>query len=47
MVRPRFPDKSPKLILRTPLLTAFWKTPAKKYDTKDAHDVVLRLQIVK
>lgn len=28
MVRPRFPDKSPKFIFLTPLFTAFWKTPA-------------------
>jgi hypothetical protein len=27
MVVPRFPRRSPKLILRTPLETAFWKTP--------------------
>lgn len=27
MVTPKFPRRSPKLILRTPLETAFWKTP--------------------
>jgi len=30
MVVPKFPKRSPKLILRTPLATAFWKTPIKK-----------------